>query len=90
MFYLSIGYLRAPVIPAREYARVLRAQGYGLQAIADELGVVLSTAWRWCIGVPSDAAEARRKAVRVRRPMSQEQRLKISVAMHLAWSKRRR
>ena len=78
------------MIPARDYARGLRAQGYALQAIADELGVVLSTAWRWCIGVPSDAAEARRKALHVRRPMPEEQRLKLSVAMRAAWGKRRR
>lgn len=78
------------MISARDYARGLRAQGYGFQAIADELGVVLSTAWRWCIGVPSDAADAKRRATRVRRPMPVEQRAKLSAAMYASWSKRRR
>lgn len=77
------------MIPARDYARGMRTQGYALQAIANELGVVLSTAWRWCIGVPSDAAEARRKARHVHRPMPEAQRLKLSVAMRAVWSKRR-
>jgi hypothetical protein len=78
------------VISARDYARGMRVQGYGLQAIADELGVVLSTAWRWCIGVPTEAAEARRKAARVSRPMPDAQREKLSASMRVAWSKRRR
>lgn len=78
------------MIPARTYARSMRAQGYGLQAIANEIGVVLSTAWRWCIGVPSDAAEARRKASRVRRPMPAVQRAKIAASMRAVWGKKRR
>jgi len=78
------------VIPARTYARSMRVQGYGLQAIADEIGVVLSTAWRWCLGVPSEAAAARRRAAHVSRPMTAEHRAKLSASMRVAWSKRRR
>ena len=78
------------MIPARTYARDLRAQGYVLQAIADEIGVGLSTAWRWCIGVPSDAVVARRRATRVRRQMPAPQRAKIAASMRVAWGKRRR
>jgi hypothetical protein len=78
------------MISARDFARALRSQGYGFQAIADEIGVVLSTAWRWCIGVPSDAADERRRAARVRRPMPEAQRKKLSVAMYASWGRRRR
>ena len=78
------------MIPARDYARSMRAQGYGLQAIADELGVVLSTAWRWCLGVPSDAAKERRRAMHIKRLMPVAQRAKLSVAMRAAWGRRRR
>jgi hypothetical protein len=78
------------VISARDFARGMRVQGCGYQLIADELGVVLSTAWRWCIGVPSDAADARRKASRVSRPMPEAQRAKLSAAMYASWSRRQR
>lgn len=55
--------------PLRVRARELRAAGHGYQAIADAVGVVVSTAWRWTVDmhvVTADEYDGRYPASRGR------------------------
>lgn len=77
----------------RDRALELRRAGLGYQAIANSLGVALSTAWGWTQWIHAETAKVHDRRSRLGRPkttLTAKHRANLSRALKAAWVRRRR